>query len=77
MSNANPNILIIAAAALLALILGGMFALVWHGSISGTDALVLVGAIVTALLGIFGVHTGVNAGAKAALAQPTAKDSNQ
>ena len=68
--NANPNIVVIAVATLLLAILAGLFALVWHGSVSGDQALVLVGAMVTALLGIVGVHSGVSAGAKAAKMPP-------
>lgn len=56
----------ICATVLLAMILGGTYALTWHGSVTGDQALALVGVIATAVLSIFGVHTGVKAGASAA-----------
>lgn len=60
----------ICATVLLAIILGGTYALTWHGSIDGNQALALVGVIATAVLSIFGVHTGVKAGANAASTNP-------
>lgn len=65
LNNANPNVVLVSACTLLALILAGLFVLVWHGSITGGEALAVVGGIVAALLSIFGVHTGVQAGARA------------
>jgi hypothetical protein len=47
-------------------ILVGLFGLVWHGSLAGTDVLPLVAGLATAAVGIFGVAHGVQAGAKAA-----------
>ncbi len=66
MSGASPNVLLGCATALLLAILGGLFTLVWHGSVSGTDAMVTITAIVGIAGGAFAVHSGVNAGAQAA-----------
>ncbi len=64
--NVNPTVAWICATAIIVVVLAGVFTLVWHGSVSGGDALALVGGIVTLVGGIFGVHAGVNAGANAA-----------
>jgi hypothetical protein len=55
----------ICATILLALIVAGLFVLAWHGTITGGDAIGIVGGIVAALLGMLGVHTGVSAAATA------------
>ncbi len=64
------NLITICSTLLLVIILGGTFTLAWHTTISGDQALALIGGISTAALAIFGVHTGVKAGASAA-ATPT------
>lgn len=65
---------IIAGSVLLLAILAGVFTLTWHGDLTGGAALGVVGTIIGIASGAFAVHTGVSAGAKAALAQPTSKD---
>jgi mannose/fructose/N-acetylgalactosamine-specific phosphotransferase system component IID len=69
----GDKLLTICATILLALILGGAFALAWHGSITGDQALTLAGVIATAAVSIFGVHLGVKAGANAASTSPPPK----
>lgn len=66
--NQTDTVTKICATVLMLVILVGIFLLTWHGSISGGDALVAVGGIATAAVTAFGVHMGVQAGAKAAKA---------
>lgn len=55
-----------AGAAILLGVLAGVFALAWHGTISGGEAMTVVTSITAAAAGIFAVHSGVHAGARAA-----------
>lgn len=66
-TNVSPTIAWICGTALLLAVLGGVFALVWHGSITGVEALSVVGTILAAAVGMLGVHAGVAMGAKSAL----------
>lgn len=61
----------ISGAVLLLAVLAGVFALCWHGSITGGAALGVVGTVIGIAGGAFAVHSGVKAGATAAVA-PTA-----
>lgn len=69
------NTVAIVAGAILALMIGGIFALTWHGSITGQECITfLSGVTLTGIVG--GVsHVAVKAGATAATAQkePPAK----
>jgi len=58
---------------LLLAILAGLFALVWHGSITGAAALAVVATIAAAAIGALAHSNGVTAGAEAARRQPEAK----
>ncbi len=66
MNGSNPNILAICGTALLLAVLGGIFALAWHGTFTGAEVFGLVTAIIGIAGGAFAVHSGVNAGANAA-----------
>lgn len=44
-------------------VLGGIFGLAWHGTITGGDAVAIIGTISGVGVGAFGVHAGVKAGA--------------
>lgn len=66
MGNINPAVSWACATLILAVILVGMFALVWHGSLTSDEVMPVVSAIALSALTIFGVSHGVNAGAKAA-----------
>ncbi len=72
MNGSNPNILAICGTALLLAILGGIFALAWHGTFTGAEVFGLVTAIIGIAGGAFAVHSGVNAGANAANTIPFA-----
>ena len=56
----------ISGAAILLGVLGAIVALALHGTVSGSDAMVAITAIVGIAGGAFSVHAGVTAGAKAA-----------
>jgi hypothetical protein len=56
-----PTVAWICATALLVVILAGVFALAWHGSITGAAVVGVVTTIAAAALAVFGVHTGANA----------------
>lgn len=63
---------IICGTILIAIILGGIFALAWHGTLTGAEASIIVTSIITGIIGVFGAHAGVKSGAKAAAAGVTA-----
>ncbi len=46
---------------LLIAILAGVFALAWHGTLTGTQALQVVMVIVALAGGVLGVHVGISA----------------
>jgi mannose/fructose/N-acetylgalactosamine-specific phosphotransferase system component IIC len=58
------------ATALLLGVLGGIFFLAYHGTVTGGEAMTIVVAIVGIAGGAFSVHSGVNAGSKAASGSP-------
>jgi hypothetical protein len=64
-TGANPNIVVVAGAVVILAVLGMLGALVWHGSVSGTQAMLVISPIAVAAVAIFGTHLGVTAGAKA------------
>ncbi len=66
----TSTVTVVCGTAILLAILGGLFALTWHGSISGRDALTDIGIIAAAAIGALGVHAGVKAGASAASPPP-------
>lgn len=57
----------IGAAILLAMVIAGTFALAWHGTITGGEALTTIGGIVAIAGAAFAVHTGISAGTQAAM----------
>ena len=67
-TSVNPTVAWICGTVLLITVLVGLFVLVWHKSIAGTDALGVVGTIVAVGVGALGVHAGVAAGTKSATA---------
>ncbi len=66
MQGNNGLIPMICGSAILVVILGGTFALGWHGTFTGAEVFGLVTAIIGIAGGAFAVHSGVNAGANAA-----------
>lgn len=58
MNDPNPVTWICGTVILLA-VLGGVFALAWHGTITGGAVVGIVATIVALAGGILGVHTGV------------------
>jgi hypothetical protein len=56
----------ICATVMIVAVLGGMFALAWHGTVSSTELVTVVTTIIAIAGGAFAVHAGVNSGAKAA-----------
>ncbi len=66
MNGSRPNVLVVCGTVLLLAILGGIFALAWHGTFTGAEVFGLVTAIIGIAGGAFAVHSGVNAGAQAA-----------
>ena len=66
----NPTIAWICGTVLLLVILGGAFALAWHGSITGAALLGVLGVIVGIAGGALGVHAGVTAASNVASSQP-------
>ncbi len=64
--NVNPTVAWICATTIIIALLGGCFALVWHGSFTGAEIIPVISAIAVAALAIFGVHAGVQAGSTAA-----------
>ncbi len=66
MNGGRSSVLIICATALLITILGGIYALAWHGTFTGAEVFGLITAIIGIAGGAFAVHSGVNAGAQAA-----------
>lgn len=68
-SSASTQIATMACGTLILLaVLGGIFALAWHGTISGGDAIGIIGTISGVGIGAFGVHAGVKAGASSVAA---------
>ena len=67
----NQNIVAIIGGVLLLGVIASAVALAFHGTVSGDAVLALLGGIVAVGTGALAVHTGVNAGANAALATPT------
>lgn len=67
----SGNIPIICGTILLIAVLASIVALALHGTIDGTLAMGGIGTIITLGGGAFAVHSGVSAGAKAALTSPT------
>ena len=61
---------IIGGAAILIAVLGAIVALALHGTVTGSEAMVAITAIVGIAGGAFSVHAGVTAGAKAANTTP-------
>jgi len=64
-TGANPNILVVAGTLVILGVLALLGALTWHGSVTGTQAMLVISPVAVAAIAIFGVHTGVTAGAKA------------
>lgn len=58
MKTADPNVTWACATVLLVAIAAGLFALAWHGTITGTVVVAVLGPVIGAAVGIFGVHTG-------------------
>lgn len=63
--NVNPNIAWICSSVIILGVLAGVFVLVWHGSIAGTEALTFLGPIVGAAIGGITVHQTATAVTKA------------
>jgi len=70
-SGANPNIVAVCGTAVILAVLAVIGILTWHGAVTGQQAMLVIGVIATAAVAIFGVHTGVTAGAKMAAQQRT------
>jgi hypothetical protein len=51
----------VAGGIVLSVVLGGLFALAWHGTISGAIVVGIVTTIVSVVAAIFGVHMGSTA----------------
>lgn len=68
-SGANPNIVAVCGTAVILAVLAVIGVLTWHGAVTGQQAMLVIGIIATAAVAIFGVHAGVNAGAKTAAAR--------
>ena len=57
---------VIGGSALLALVIGAIFGLAWHGTLTGAEAFGAYTSIISIGGTVFGVHAGVKAGAAAA-----------
>lgn len=64
--NTSGTVQVISGTVILVAILAAIVALAWHGTITGTEAMGGIGAIITLGGGALAVHVGVNAGANAA-----------
>ena len=74
-TGANPNILVVAGTVVILAVLAMLGALTWHGSVTGTQAMLVISPVAVAAVAVLGVHAGVSAGAKAQQAKnqpPTA-----
>lgn len=67
---ANSTVTQICGSAILLGVLGAIVALALKGTVTGSDAMVAITAIIGIAGGAFAVHAGVSAGAKAAAAPP-------
>ena len=74
MNGSRSTVLVICGTALLLAVLGSIVALALKGTVSGSDAMVTITAIVGIAGGAFAVHSGVNAGAQAANTIPFSVD---
>lgn len=68
-SNSSP-IQLICGTILLLGVIGSILALALHGTVTGSDAMVAITAIIGIAGGAFAVHSGVNAGSAAANTTP-------
>ncbi len=68
----NPPYMVICTTVIILAILGGVFALAWHGVLNAGDVTAIVGTIIGIAGAGLAVHAGVNAGANAANTIPTA-----
>lgn len=73
MTGASPNVLVACGTTILLAVVGAIVALALKGTVSGSDAMVAITAIIGIAGGAFAVHAGVNAGANAANTIPTPK----
>jgi len=62
----SSTVQLICGTLILLAVIAACAVLAWHGTISGSDAMVAITAIVGIGGGAFAVHSGVAAGAKAA-----------
>lgn len=68
----NPNIALICGTVLVAIVMGGLFALVWHGSVAGAVVVGVIGTVLGIAGGLFGGNMLVAASANAEVKRQTA-----
>lgn len=68
----DNNATIAAGTIIIVTVLAGVFALAWHGTLTGAEVFGIITAIIGIAGGILGVHTGIVAGGNAAATGVTA-----
>jgi hypothetical protein len=63
---------IVAGTVIIVAVLAGVFALAWHGTLTGAEVFGVITTIIGIAGGILGVHSGIKAGGTAAASGVTA-----